>query len=96
MYAQNGIKLDRALELAQLARRLAPRDPAVLDTMGVVQLKRREYSQAVETLKQAVELAASNAGKQPAPELLQELKLHLAEAYLRSGQPQAAAALKNQ
>jgi len=96
MYAQNGIKLDRALELAQLARRLAPRDPAVLDTMGFVQLKRREYSQAVETLKQAVELAASNAGKHAAPDLVQQFKLHLAEAYLRSGQPQAAAALKKQ
>jgi tetratricopeptide (TPR) repeat protein len=94
IYAQQGIALDRALELAQFARGLAPRDPAVLDTVGFVQLRRREYSQAVETLKQAVDLAHSPAGKRIAPEALHQVKRHLAEAYLRSGQPGAAAILE--
>lgn len=95
IYAERGMELDRALELAQLARRLEPRDPAVLDTVGFVQLKRREYSEAVTTLKQAIELAQSPAAKPMSARTLREVKRHLAEAYLRSGQPEAAAALKN-
>jgi Flp pilus assembly protein TadD len=94
LYAQHGIALDRALELAQFARGLAPQDPAVLDTVGFVQLRRREYSQAIETLKQAVDLAQSAAGKRIERGALQQVKLHLAEAYLLSGQPEAAATLK--
>ena len=94
IYAQRGIALDRALELAQFARGQAPRDPAVLDTVGVVHLRRREYTQAVETLKQAVELTQSIAADEVAPGALQQMKLHLAEAYTLSGQPEAAATLK--
>ncbi|MCI0351189.1 MAG: tetratricopeptide repeat protein, partial [Acidobacteriales bacterium] len=85
LYARQGIALDRALQLAQFARGLAPHDPAVLDTLGFVQLRRREYSQAVQSLKQAIELAASPAGKPVAPEALYQMKLHLAEAYELSG-----------
>ena len=95
IYAQRGIELDRALDLAQLARRLAPHDPAVLDTIGFVQIKRREYSAAIETLKHAVELARDAKDKEIKASITREVKLHLAEAYLRSGQPEAAAALKN-
>jgi tetratricopeptide (TPR) repeat protein len=95
IYAQRGIELDRALELAQLARRLEPRDPAVLDTVGFVQLKRREYSEAVASLKQAIELAQSPTAKPMSPGTLREVKLHLAEAYMRTGQPEEAAAMKN-
>lgn len=94
IYAQQGIALDRALELARFARGQAPRDPAVLDTVGFVHLKRREYTQAIQALKQAVELTKSPAGPSMAPEALQQLKMHLAEAYTLTGQPEAAATLK--
>src|SRR5438067_9912918 len=37
-----------ALQLAQMARQQDPANPAVLDTLGVVHLRRREYTNAVE------------------------------------------------
>ena len=46
IYARQGRELERALALARHARELAPEDPAVLDTLGVVHLARREYSSA--------------------------------------------------
>ncbi|HZR29004.1 MAG TPA: tetratricopeptide repeat protein, partial [Terriglobales bacterium] len=91
IYAQQGTNLDRALMLAQRARLLAPQNPAVLDTLGVVHLKRHEYSQAVLVLKKAIEMAALNPVED---NTLVQFRQHLAEAYLRSGQTQAASALQ--
>ena len=91
LYAQQGANLDRALMLAQRARLLAPQNPAVLDTLGVVHLKRHEYSQAVLALKKAIEMAALTS---VADDTLVQFRQHLAEAYLRSGQTQAATALQ--
>jgi tetratricopeptide (TPR) repeat protein len=90
LLAEQGIKLDRALSLAQSARSLAPEDPAILDTLGVVHLRRREFSAAIEALKNAALLAANNKADH---QLLAEIRRHLSEAYLRVGQPQAAALL---
>jgi len=97
LYAQQGIRLDRALTLALLAHELAPRNPAVLDTLGFVHLRRREYSQAVEVLRKAIQIAEQQPkDKDEAgapPQMLAEFRRHLAEAYLRSGQTEAAQAL---
>lgn len=93
LYAQQGAKLDRALALALAAHDSAPRNPAVLDTLGFVHLKRHEYSQAVQTLKEAVELATLPDGSAADPEIIAQFRLHLMEAYLRSGQTQAAQAV---
>jgi tetratricopeptide (TPR) repeat protein len=89
LYAQQGTSLDRALMLAEQARTLAPDNAAVLDTVGVVHLRRREYSQAMEVLKQALASASARAlaGQ---PELGKQIRKHLAEAYLRAGIPQDA------
>ena len=59
IYARQGRELDRALALAMHACELAPEDPAVLDTLGVVYLARREYSRAVGVLELARTLAES-------------------------------------
>lgn len=91
LYAQQGISLDRALALALRARLLAPHNPAVLDTLGVVHLKRHEYSKAIQALKQALELTAATP---VSGETLVQFRQHLAEAYLRSGQSQAAEELQ--
>jgi tetratricopeptide (TPR) repeat protein len=77
LYAAQGRKLDRALELAVSARAKHPQDPAVLDTLGFVQLRRGEYSAAVETLQEAENLSdAVNRAS---------IQAHLAEAYSRAG-----------
>lgn len=100
LYAQQGIRLDRALSLALLAHDLAPRNPAVLDTLGFVHLRRREYSQAVEVLKKAIQIAqqepkgSDHDEAAPPKKMLAEFRRHLAEAYLRSGQTEAAQALE--
>ena len=90
LYAKTG-QLDRALELAQSAHNISPRDPAILDTLGFVYLQRREYSQAVEQLELAAHLAsAPDENGDHDAQLLSQIREHLAEAYRRAGQPQAA------
>lgn len=84
IYAEQGSHLDRALDLANTARSLSPRNPAVLDTLGSVYLKRREYSDAVKSFQAAVELAQRQHDSRPV------YRQHLAEAYLRVGRPDAA------
>ena len=84
LYAEQSMRLDRALELAEQAHARAPWDPAVLDTVGVVHLRRREYSDAVATLQRAAELAAV-PGSAPPAGLATDIQRHLQEAYLRAG-----------
>lgn len=88
IYADGGRHLDRAIELAQNAVEFAPTDPAVLDTLGYVRLRRREYTDSVKVLQQALTLARASR----APEL-PVIQQHLRAAYLDSGQPELAAAL---
>lgn len=89
LYAEHNTNLDRALVLAEQACTLAPADPAVLDTLGVVHLRRREYSKAVEVLKGASLLASSTHSRQP--QLAAEIGSHLAEARMHAGLPASAA-----
>lgn len=91
LYAQHGRNLDRALALAQAARERAPNNPAFFDTLGYVLLKRREYTQAVGVMENAVLLAARE--KSP---LLSQLRARLEEAYRLAGQPREAAQLLRQ
>jgi Tfp pilus assembly protein PilF len=80
-YAQSGVKLDRALELATSAVERNPKNPAVLDTLGVVQLKQRNYSQAAEVLNKAALLMDSAEWKSQRADVYR----HLADAYLGAG-----------
>jgi Tfp pilus assembly protein PilF len=91
IYAQQGTELDRALELAKDAAELVPHNPAVLDTLGLVYLRRREYSQAINTLEAARRIATAH----PQPAAEQSIRQNLAEAYIRAGQTSAAAELIN-
>lgn len=93
LYAQQGTNLDRALDLAQTAQSLLPHDPAVLDTLGVVHLRMREYSEAIKALESAKQLAARQAG---GTQLMAKIRRHLAEAYLRAGKPDAATAAERE
>lgn len=86
LYAQRGRNLDRALSLASRASQLRPSDPAVADTLGYVYLQRREYTHAVAALERARDL-------HPDSKTGEDIKRHLAEAYLRAGDSSQAATL---
>ncbi len=91
IYAQREGSLDRALSLANQAVAARPHDAAALDTLGYVHLRRREFSQALASFARAQE----SLGHQPSPELVAELRVHIAEAKRLAGQPEAADALSN-
>ena len=84
LYARKGQNLDRALELAKLARDHSPANPAVLDTLGFVYLARREYSEAVKVLKEAIATPDATHATIDA-ETQSSLHQHLSEAIARSG-----------
>lgn len=85
LYAQQQIKLDRALMAARRAVELAPREASVMDTLGYVYLRRREYSDAVKILEDARDMARRNHSPD-----LDTIDQHLRLAYLNAGQPEQA------
>lgn len=91
LYAQQGTNLDRALALAETARSMAPENPAVLDTVGVVRLRLHKYSDAIQALESARRLAEMGTAD---PKLMAQINQHLAEAYLRAGKTTAAESLR--
>jgi len=86
LYAEQGSNLQRALELAQAATSMAPGNPAVLDTVGVVQFKMRNYSEAIKVLETARRIAGEQRSD---PQLVAQIRRHLAQAYLRAGRTEA-------
>jgi tetratricopeptide (TPR) repeat protein len=93
LYAERGGSLDRALDLAQQARDLSPSNAAFLDTLGYVHLRRREYSEALNTLKKAVELSTGEGA--PRGDSIR-FRRHLAQAYRLAGQPDEAEKIRVQ
>ena len=69
-----------ALAYAERAQRLAPTNPAVLDTLGWLLVEMGETSRGVDILRRAARLAPSD----------DEIRLHLATAYVKAGQRDAA------
>ncbi len=57
LLAREGTDLDRALELAQQAYQALPQDPAVLDTLGYVFLRRNLPEIAASHFRKAIDLA---------------------------------------
>ena len=88
LYARTGQQLDRALALARSARDLAPQSAAVLDTLGMVHLARREYTAGVASLEAARKLTMRQGS--PEPKLAQQIAAHLSQAYLLAGQSENA------
>jgi tetratricopeptide (TPR) repeat protein len=60
LYSDLGENMDRALELATAVSKLAPKSPAVADTLGWIYVLRGELSQAEPFLEQAVNGAPDN------------------------------------
>ncbi len=90
IYARQGSNLERALALARNARELAPSSPEVADTLGVVHMARREYSESVAALESAARLLPHAAAAERA-RVEADVREHLAEAYRAAGRPQDAA-----
>src|SRR5437660_847148 len=85
IYASRSENLEEALSLALGAQELAPDSPAILDTVGFVHYKRKEYSKAEPVLRRAAELGAKMA----------PIHYHLGMTYYRLGkQEDAIASLK--
>jgi len=78
-YAEHGGSLERALELAQDAARRSPRDGRIVDTLGYVYLKRREFSAAVAAFEKAASLVPRDSADYRA------ILGHLQAAYAASG-----------
>jgi tetratricopeptide (TPR) repeat protein len=85
LYAENDRNLDRALDLAKFAHDRDPKNLAIMDTLGFVYLARREYSQALTVLKDAIELADRERPAGLDDNSRNTLRQHLAEAYLHVG-----------
>ena len=69
------LKDPKALEYAEQALRLAPENPAIIDTVGMIQIERGEFDAGITNLKRAVALG---------PDLL-PLQLNLAKALAKAG-----------
>ncbi|MFP5405015.1 MAG: XrtA/PEP-CTERM system TPR-repeat protein PrsT [Gammaproteobacteria bacterium] len=78
-WALHQLKDDRAPEIAKRAWEAAPKNPAILDTYGVI-LSERGDAKGLDMLRQAVAAAPEAA----------QLRLHLAEALARAGDKAAA------
>jgi Flp pilus assembly protein TadD len=74
------LKDPRALEYAEKADKLAPNNPMVLDTWGMLLVEKGETARGVELLQKAVALAPKAAS----------IRLNLASALVKSGQKEAA------
>ncbi len=66
---------DGAVDLAEKANKLAPNQPALMDTLAMLLADKNEFSRALEWQNKAVGLQPSNA----------ELRLNLAKIYIKSG-----------
>ncbi|MDR2032210.1 MAG: PEP-CTERM system TPR-repeat protein PrsT [Azoarcus sp.] len=69
------VKDSQALAYAERARELAPDNPAVLDTLGTIQIERGQTRQGLANIERAVGLAQD----------IPALRLSLAKAYARLG-----------
>jgi Flp pilus assembly protein TadD len=70
----------KAMALSEKALELAPANPAILDTTGMLLVKKGDVTQGLEKLRQAAQLAPNRS----------DFRLHLAKALIKAGDKQAA------
>jgi tetratricopeptide (TPR) repeat protein len=85
MYAERGIKLDKALELVGKAMELEPNNPNITDSMAWVYYQQGNYPKAVELLEKAVFLLTGEFVR--GSSVIHE---HLGDAYDKMGQREKA------
>jgi putative PEP-CTERM system TPR-repeat lipoprotein len=79
-WCSHAAKLPDAIGIAERALKMAPRAPAIQDTVAVILSEKGEHERAIKLLTEASNSASSSA----------EIKLHLAQAYGRAGQKERA------
>jgi tetratricopeptide (TPR) repeat protein len=82
LYSERLDRLDRAYELAQKARNLAPADASIADTLGWVAYKRGDYQQALTLLQESASKLPDNP----------EVQFHIGMTDYMLGQVDAARA----
>jgi cellulose synthase operon protein C len=70
----------KALSYAEKASTLAPTNPSVMDTLGMLLVKKGDVTQGLEKLQKAAQLAPNQA----------EIRLHLAKTLIKAGDKAAA------
>jgi tetratricopeptide (TPR) repeat protein len=75
IYSEHGGDKDKALQLAQMAKEVAPDDPRVSDTLGWILYKRGIYQNALSLLKES----AAKMGDNP------QVQYHLGMVYAQLG-----------
>ncbi len=75
IYSEHGGDKDKALQLAQMAKEVAPDDPRVSDTLGWILYKRGIYQNALSLLKES----AAKLGDNP------QVQYHLGMVYAQLG-----------
>jgi tetratricopeptide (TPR) repeat protein len=77
IYAEQGENIDRALELAIIAKENNPENPLISDTLGWAYYKKGLYLKAVSLLKESTEKVNNNP----------TIHYHLGMAYAKRGEP---------
>jgi putative PEP-CTERM system TPR-repeat lipoprotein len=70
----------KALSYAEKASALAPANPSVLDTLGMLLIKKGDVTRGLEKLRQAAQLGPNQS----------DIRLHLAKALIKAGDKAAA------
>jgi Flp pilus assembly protein TadD len=78
--AERGVDLDQALGYAQRALQRSPQDPNISDTLGLIYIRKKLTSQAVQVLQDLVARVPDNPS----------FHLHLAMALYDAGEKQPA------
>jgi regulator of sirC expression with transglutaminase-like and TPR domain len=78
--AEQGVDLDRALGYAQRALQRSPHDPNISDTLGLIYIRKKLTSQAVQVLQDLVARVPDNPS----------FHLHLGMALYDAGEKQLA------
>jgi Flp pilus assembly protein TadD len=75
IYSEHGGDQDKALQLAQMAKEVAPDDPRVSDTLGWILYKRGVHQRALALLKESAAKLPDNP----------QVQYHLGMAYAQVG-----------
>jgi Flp pilus assembly protein TadD len=80
LYTEHGGDKEKALQLAQTAKELAPEDPRISDTLGWILYKRGVYQRALALLKESATKLPNNP----------QVHYHLGMAYAQVGDKENA------